>query len=74
MALHLAKRLSSLRLEDATASVQKDKEMIDSLVAQMPGGFEAMNRFVKSNIAEEGKRVEIRSRDKRWRSVLTSYS
>jgi len=27
VALHLAKRLSTLRLEDATASVQKDKDM-----------------------------------------------
>lgn len=27
VALHLAKRLSNLRLEDATASVQKDKDM-----------------------------------------------
>ncbi|CAK8999421.1 EGF and pentraxin domain-containing protein 1 (Polydom) [Durusdinium trenchii] len=52
VALHLAKRLSNLRLEDATASVQKDKDMIDHLISQMPGGFEAMNRFVKSNIAE----------------------
>jgi len=52
VAMHLAKRLSSLRLEEATASVQKDKEMIDGLVAQMPGGFEAMNKFVRSNIAE----------------------
>ena len=66
VALHLAKRLSALRLEDATASVQKDKDMtldspsrapetgprIDSLVSQMPGGFDAMNKFVKSNIAE----------------------
>lgn len=52
VALHLAKRLSTLRLEDATASVQKDKDMIDLLVSQMPGGFDAMNRFVKSNIAE----------------------
>ena len=149
VALHLAKRLSTLRLEDATASVQKDKDMmlgpesgprelwlflmliglfqqkvhathfnqaallycievffdtstshgitkfswfsspfllklcsnhkfphrffvlqirllncppltclswrIDLLVSQMPGGFEAMNRFVKSNIAEAWK-------------------
>jgi len=52
VALHLAKRLSTLRLEDATASVQKDKDMIDRLVSEMPGGFEAMNRYVKSNIAE----------------------
>ena len=28
VALHLAKRLSCLRLEDATASVQKDKDMM----------------------------------------------
>jgi hypothetical protein len=28
------------------------RSRIDLLVSQMPGGFDAMNRFVKSNIAE----------------------
>lgn len=35
VALHLAKRLSTLRLEDATASVQKDKDMPLSLTRKL---------------------------------------
>lgn len=52
VAMRIAQRLSSLKLEDALASVQKDKDMIDDLVSKMPGGFPAMNKFVRSNIAE----------------------
>lgn len=50
--MRIAKRLAKLRLEDATASVQKDKEMILKLVSEMPGGFEAMNGYLRRNIAE----------------------
>eukprot|EP00434_Breviolum_minutum_P036158 symbB.v1.2.032028.t2/scaffold3788.1/size50346/1 len=50
--MRIAERLAKLRLEDATASVQKDKEMISKLVAEMPGGFEAMNGYLRRNIAE----------------------
>ncbi|CAE7406227.1 unnamed protein product [Symbiodinium sp. CCMP2592] len=50
VAMRIAERLATLRLEDATASVKKDKDMIDELVAQMPGGFPAMNRFVRQKI------------------------
>eukprot|EP00440_Ansanella_granifera_P025108 gb/GFBE01027277.1/.p1 GENE.gb/GFBE01027277.1/~~gb/GFBE01027277.1/.p1 ORF type:complete len:584 (+),score=90.46 gb/GFBE01027277.1/:1-1752(+) len=52
VAMRIAERLSCLKLEDATASVQKDKDMIDDLVSNMPGGFPAMNSFVRNNIAE----------------------
>ncbi|CAE7656380.1 unnamed protein product [Symbiodinium pilosum] len=58
VAMRIAERLSTLRLEDATASVQKDKDMIDNLVSQMPGGFNAMNGFVKRNIAEALLRMQ----------------
>lgn len=50
--MRIAERLAKLRLEDATASVQKDKEMILKLVSEMPGGFEAMNGYLRRNIAE----------------------
>ena len=50
--MRIAERLAKLRLEDATASVQKDKEMISKLVSEMPGGFEAMNAYLRTNIAE----------------------
>lgn len=52
VAMRIAQRLSSLKLEDASASFQKDKDMIDNLVSKMPGGFSAMNKFIRSNIAE----------------------
>ncbi|CAE7222804.1 Megf9, partial [Symbiodinium microadriaticum] len=58
VAMRIAERLSTLKLEDATASVQKDKDMIDDLVSQMPGGFNAMNAFVKQNIAEALLRMQ----------------
>ncbi|CAJ1410354.1 unnamed protein product [Effrenium voratum] len=50
--MRIAERLASLRLENATASVQKDKEMIGELVSKMPGGFQAMNHFLRRNISE----------------------
>jgi len=50
VAMRIAERLSTLRLENATASVQEDKDMIDELVAGMPGGFPAMNQFVRHKI------------------------
>ncbi|CAE7252395.1 unnamed protein product [Symbiodinium natans] len=58
VAMRIAERLATLKLEDATASVQKDKDMIDDLVSQMPGGFNAMNTFVKHNIAEALLRMQ----------------
>merc|ERR1712194_865545 len=50
IAMRIAEHLAVLRLEDAQASVQKDKDMIDHLVSKMPGGFPAMNAFVRSEI------------------------
>lgn len=46
----VARGLSQISLENATASHLKDKEMIDGYVRHMPGGFAAMNRFVRDNI------------------------
>lgn len=50
VALALATRLASLDLRSATASNPKDKEMIDARVRSMPGGFESVNQFVKSQV------------------------
>lgn len=33
-------------------SAEEDKEMILKLVSEMPGGFEAMNGYLRRNIAE----------------------
>lgn len=52
VSMALAKRLADLRLEDATASCQKDKETIENLVSSMPGGFEAVNVFVRTVFRE----------------------
>lgn len=50
IAMCIAKRLANLRLEDASASKQKDKENIDERVRTMDGGFPAVNGFVRSSI------------------------
>lgn len=50
LAMKIGEHLASLRLENAQASVQKDKEMIDQLVSDMPGGFLAMNSFVREQL------------------------
>lgn len=50
VAMGLAHRLASLRLEDAVASNVEDKEMIDNKVRSMEGGFLAVNTFVRSQI------------------------
>jgi hypothetical protein len=52
VSMALATRLTDLRLEDATASCQKDKELIENLVSSMPGGFEAVNVFVRTVFRE----------------------
>ena len=46
MAMKVSEKLSTLRLENASASVQSDKEMIDDLVRRQPGGFAAVNSFL----------------------------
>merc|ERR1712226_1679187 len=48
----LGQRLANMRLEDAQASVQSDKDMIDSLIQSYEGGFPAVNAFVKEKIRE----------------------
>ncbi|CAK9040530.1 unnamed protein product [Durusdinium trenchii] len=55
--MRIAERLAKLRLEDATAS---DKEMISKLVSEMPGGFQAMNAYLKRNIAEALRTMQVR--------------
>merc|ERR1712224_108272 len=51
-ALSLAHRLVDLRLEEASASDPRDKEMIDQRVQRMPGGFGAVNAFMRSKIRQ----------------------
>ncbi|CAE8595053.1 unnamed protein product [Polarella glacialis] len=51
-AISIGVRLSSLRLQDASASSDKDKRMIDELVQQQPGGFDAVNAFVQKSIRD----------------------
>ena len=46
MAMSVSEKLSTLRLEDASASVQSDKEMIDDLVRRQLGGFSAINQYL----------------------------
>lgn len=50
MSIGVAKRLASLRLEDASASDPKDKADIDSLVESEMGGFARMNAAIRLRI------------------------
>merc|ERR1712232_551094 len=50
VAIVLAERISQLKLEDATASLESDKRAIDSRVEAKPGGFPAVNEFVRDSI------------------------
>lgn len=51
-ALRLAQRLASLSLESAGATRCEDKRMIDDCVRRMPGGFRAMDLFVRGCIKD----------------------
>ena len=50
MVLVLAKKLASIRMEDAQASRPQDKINIDACVQATEGGFPAVNRFVRQCI------------------------
>ncbi|CAE7657492.1 unnamed protein product, partial [Symbiodinium pilosum] len=47
MVVVLARTLSRIRMEDASATRIEDKIMIDSCVQSLPGGFASVNRFVR---------------------------
>jgi hypothetical protein len=51
IALAMARRLSALRAQDATASTLADKTMIDDLIEE-EWGFDCMNEFVRSNMKQ----------------------
>lgn len=51
-ALGIVHKLSDLRLQDAQASLDEDKQMIDRLVMQQPGGFAAVNRILQTKICD----------------------
>merc|ERR1719210_2097858 len=42
----LARKLSALKVQDATASKDSDKKMIDSLI-EIEGGFDHMNEYLR---------------------------
>eukprot|EP00913_Durusdinium_trenchii_P007312 g6873.t1 len=43
----------------ATNIIKPDKEMISKLVSEMPGGFQAMNAYLKRNIAEALRTMQV---------------
>ncbi|CAE7031311.1 unnamed protein product [Symbiodinium sp. CCMP2456] len=47
MVVVLARTLSKIKMEDATASKPEDKIMIDTCVQSLEGGFGEVNRFVR---------------------------
>eukprot|EP00931_Biecheleriopsis_adriatica_P058910 TRINITY_DN35170_c0_g1_i1.p2 TRINITY_DN35170_c0_g1~~TRINITY_DN35170_c0_g1_i1.p2 ORF type:complete len:138 (-),score=29.52 TRINITY_DN35170_c0_g1_i1:31-444(-) len=50
MAMVISRRLVNLRLEDATASAEKDKVMIDDLICRESGGFKEINMFLVKEV------------------------
>merc|ERR1719464_949349 len=54
----IATRLAALDLEQARASRQEDKQMIDDQVRREEGGFPAMNRLLRSCMCEALERVK----------------
>ncbi|CAK8993365.1 unnamed protein product [Durusdinium trenchii] len=52
VAMAIARQLAQLDLRDAQASAESDRLMIYALVEQMPGGFDAVNGFVRSSIRD----------------------
>eukprot|EP00928_Gymnodinium_smaydae_P042233 TRINITY_DN28466_c0_g2_i1.p1 TRINITY_DN28466_c0_g2~~TRINITY_DN28466_c0_g2_i1.p1 ORF type:complete len:1290 (+),score=143.94 TRINITY_DN28466_c0_g2_i1:48-3917(+) len=52
VAMRIADELAKLRLQDASASVQADKDMIEGEIQKMPGGFDAMNSYVRKSICD----------------------
>jgi len=71
VAVALARHLASVRLEEAHASCQSDKDMIFGLVQSMPGGFDAMNAFVRHIISNALRVMKVRF-DSDFQLVLDS--
>ncbi|CAE7801440.1 unnamed protein product [Symbiodinium sp. CCMP2456] len=60
LCLRIAEQLASLDLRNAEASIPDDLHMIKCLVNAMPGGFDAMNSFVRTSIEEALLSVKTR--------------
>jgi len=60
MAVAVAEQLSTLCLRSAEASCEDDKVMIHRLVEGMPGGFDAVNGFVRAAIRGAVLRMQER--------------
>jgi len=58
VALGLARRLSTLSVENATAGNEHDDATIKGMVKNMAGGFDAMDSFVRTNMREVMHRVQ----------------
>ena len=52
VAVAVARKISSLDTRTAEASNEADHMMIHALIEQMPGGFDAMNAFVRETISD----------------------
>ena len=50
VAVAVATKVAELDTRGAQASDETDRQMIHSLIEQMPGGFDTMNRFVRDTI------------------------
>lgn len=62
LAMNVTLRLANLRLQDAQATKDLDKEMIDGLVLNS-GGFEKVNAFLIQTLKKALKATQMRVRD-----------
>lgn len=60
VALNIGKRLANLSLEDADASSQADKDMINALVLEEMGSFGHIDQELREHIAAALKTCNIR--------------
>eukprot|EP00435_Cladocopium_sp_Y103_P063625 s183_g25.t1 len=52
VAVRVAERAANLDTRSAGATAEEDRKMIHDLIEKMPGGFDAMNNFVREKICE----------------------
>jgi len=66
LAVNISKKLATLRLQDASASVQADKDMIDRLVCEQAGGFSEVNKYLIQAVSSA-----LQATSKRFQKDLT---
>eukprot|EP00438_Fugacium_kawagutii_P017000 Skav232630 [mRNA] locus=scaffold12:172875:181436:+ [translate_table: standard] len=74
VAVAVAETVAELDTRSAEATAEEDRQMIHSLIEQMPGGFDTMNTFVRDTIcsALEASHLHYESTFKTLKQKMTS--